>query len=140
VRATLAQAEWRLAQKRGAAPSDAVVIDTLFRPGEVAQAGQPIVQLLPPENIKLRFFVPEAHVARARIGTEIGFRCDGCGEGLRAAITYVAPRAEFTPPVIYSQSARAKLVFMVEAQPLAATEFLRPGLPVEVTALPEGPP
>jgi HlyD family secretion protein len=76
--------------------------------------------------------VPEEDVARAGMGSEVAFTCDSCPAGLKASITYVSPRAEYTPPVIYSQGARSKLVFLVEARPLALTTPLPPGLPVAV--------
>ena len=60
------------------------------------------------------------------------FTCDGCPPDLAATITYVSPRAEYTPPVIYSQSARAKLVFLIEARPDSDAAALPPGLPVTV--------
>ena len=134
-KADLAQARVRLRDLTGMAPDDALVEDTFFDPGEWVGAGQPVVSLLPDAAIKLRFFVPEADVALATPGTVVAFRCDGCSPGRTATITYVAPRAEYTPPVIYSQSAREKMVFLVEAKPVVADGALRPGLPVDVAPL-----
>ena len=102
-------------------------------------AGSPVVSLLPDFRVKLRFFVPEEEVARARTGREVSFTCDSCPAGLKATISYVSPRAEYTPPVLYSQSARTKLVFLVEAQPLATGTPLPPGLPVSVAPFGPGP-
>ena len=129
---TLAQAEWRLAQKTGSAPIGGMVVDTLFRPGEVVPAGAPIVQLLPPENIKIRFFVPEEVVARISIGQAVEVACDGCGARIPATVRFIAPQAEYTPPVIYSREQRARLVFLVEARPTERAEALRVGQPVDV--------
>jgi HlyD family secretion protein len=129
----LAQAQWRLDQKAQAAPVSALVEDTLYRPGEWVAAGTPVVSLLPPGNVKVRFFVPETQVAGVQPGAAATVRCDGCGEPIPARVDFVAPRAEYTPPVIYSRDNREKLVFLVEARPQAAAPALRPGLPVEVT-------
>ncbi|MGE5537004.1 MAG: HlyD family secretion protein [Gemmatimonas sp.] len=129
---TLAQAEWRLAQKSGAAPAAATVVDTLYRPGEMVGAGAPVVQLLPAENIKIRFFVPETAVAGLAIGERVRITCDGCARPVDAAVSFISPQAEFTPPVIYSRDERARLVFMVEARPTANAEILRVGQPVDV--------
>jgi len=128
----LAQAQWRVAQKSQAAPAPARVVDTLYRAGEWVAAGAPIVSLLPPANVKLRFYVPETLVATLRIGENVTVRCDGCGGDIAAAIRFIAPRAEFTPPVIYSRQNRANLVFLVEAWPSSPNPALHPGLPVEV--------
>lgn len=132
-RAALAQADWRLARKAASAPQPALVHDTLYRPGEWVPAGSPVVRLLPPGNIKVRFFVPEAALGGLRVGQPVTMRCDGCAQPIPATIRYVSTQAEYTPPVIYSNETRGKLVFMVEAQPAPAdAAALHPGQPVEV--------
>lgn len=131
-RAALVQAQWRLDQKVGAAPASGIVVDTLYRPGEMVPAGLPIIQLLPPANLKIRFFVPEELVATVAVGDEIRVACDGCGEPIAARIRFISPSAEFTPPVIYSREERTRLVFMVEARPTERLEALRVGQPVDV--------
>jgi HlyD family secretion protein len=129
--AELALARWREGQRQRAAPADALVYDVLFRPGEWVGAGMPVVALLPPAAIKVRFFVPETTLPQATVGRDVSVSCDGCAPGLTARIRYVAPQAEFTPPVIYSNGSRAKLVFMVEAEPKDPAAF-KPGQPVDV--------
>jgi HlyD family secretion protein len=131
-KAALARAERRLAEMAPKAPVDAVVEDTMALPGDFVPAGTPIVSLLAPERIKLRFFVPEAALAGTAVGQIVSFRCDGCPAGLKARIVYISPRAEYTPPVIYSVGSREKLVFMVEAVPIDAPVRLKPGQPVDV--------
>lgn len=137
-RAQLMQAESRRADLAPRAPADALVDNTFYDVGEWVGAGQPVLSLLEPGKIKLRFFVPQDQVARATPGSAITFGCDGCGAPRKATITYVSSRAEFTPPVIYSDTARAKLVFLVEARPEGDVSSLRPGLPVEVEPLAGG--
>jgi HlyD family secretion protein len=128
----LAQAQWRLDQKTQVAPAAGVVTDTLFRPGEWVAAGAPIVSLLPPGNVKVRFYVPEPQLAAVRVGGSVAVRCDGCASTIAARIAFIAPQAEYTPPVIYSRENRAKLVYLVEARPEPPDPALHPGLPVEV--------
>ncbi|HEY3695407.1 HlyD family secretion protein [Phenylobacterium sp.] len=130
--ATLAAASARLSDVAPAAPSAARVEDVFYQAGEWASANQPVLALLPDDRVKLRFFVPETAVARYRPGGTVRFACDGCAAGLTARITYVSPRPEFTPPVIYSREARDRLVYLVEALPSA---LLNPGQPVDVTPL-----
>ncbi|WP_321898646.1 HlyD family secretion protein [Paraburkholderia heleia] len=133
-RASLAQAQWRLDQKRVSVPSGGLVYDTLFRVGEWVQAGSPVVQMLPPQNVKVRFFVPETIVGSLAPGRKVNVRCDGCAARIPATITWISNAAEYTPPVIYSNENRAKLVFMIEARPSAEDAVkLHPGQPVEVT-------
>jgi HlyD family secretion protein len=132
-KATLEQAAWRLEQKSAAAPAAALVADTYFVKGEWVGAGAPVVSLLPPQNMKIRFFVPEAVLGALRVGQEMRVACDGCAADITARVSFIAPQAEFTPPVIYSRENRAKLVFLVEARPAPADAVkLHPGQPVEV--------
>ncbi len=125
----------RVSELSPTAPGEAMVEDTFFDPGEWVAAGQPVVSLLAPENIVLRFFVPEGVVARFSPGTPVRFSCDACAPGLTATVTRTASEPEYTPPIIYSQGARAKLVFLVEARPNDPST-LWPGLPIEVEPLP----
>jgi HlyD family secretion protein len=125
----------RVNQLSPPAPSPALVEDVFYQPGEWVNANQPVVALIPDNKIKVRFYVPEAEVARYRPGRTIRFACDACAGGLSARITYVSPRPEFTPPVIFSRDSRDRLVFMVEAHPTQPTRLM-PGLPVDVEPLP----
>jgi HlyD family secretion protein len=132
-KAVLAQADWRLGQKAQSAPQGGLVQDTFFVQGEWVPAGRPVVSILPPANLKLRFFVPETVVGQLHVGQAINATCDGCGAPIPATISYVSPNSEFTPPVIYSKESRAKLVFMIEATPVAAEAMrLKPGQPLDV--------
>nr|WP_198387010.1 HlyD family efflux transporter periplasmic adaptor subunit [Burkholderia ubonensis] len=131
--AAVAVAQWKLDQKRVAAPAAGRIYDTLYRLGEWVQAGSPVVQMLPPQNVKVRFFVPEAAVASLAPGRAVAIHCDGCAADVPARITYVSSQAEYTPPVIYSNESRTKLVFMIEARPAVAdAPKLHPGQPVAV--------
>ena len=133
--AQLAQAKDKLSDLSPAAPADALVDDVFFKAGEWVAAGQPVVSLLRPADVTLRFFLPETVLAQAQPGRAIRFMCDGCDGVKSAVISHVASQPEYTPPVIYSESARAKLVYLVEARPDAADPQLRPGLPIEVEPL-----
>jgi HlyD family secretion protein len=131
--AALAQADWNLAQKRQDAPQTGLVYDLLYQQGEWVAAGKPVVALLPPENIKVRAFVPEGRVGSIHPGDRVSVFVDGVGEPSVGQVTYISPQAEYTPPVIYSQESRQKLVFMIEARFDAATAAkLHPGQPVDV--------
>jgi HlyD family secretion protein len=132
-RAGLAQAEWRVSQRRITAPNNALVSDTYARPGETINAGVPVVPLLPPQNILVRFFIPETELATVHVGDRLAIGCDACAQGITATITFIASQPEYTPPVIYSESNREKLVYLIEAHPTPeqATQ-LRPGQPVDV--------
>lgn len=135
--ATTERMTWSVAEKTQFAPRAALVVDTLFRVGEFVPAGTPVVSLLPPENLKVRFFVPETDFAALKPGTRVRVAITGRSAPLEARVNYLSPRPEYTPPILYNRDNRAKLVFMVEAalDPAAARE-LNPGQPVDVTAWP----
>jgi HlyD family secretion protein len=135
-RAALGMAEWRLAQRRVVAPIGGRVADVMARAGETMAAGAPVVSLLPPGNIFVRFFVPEAVFATIHLDDAVALSCDGCAADLSARISFISPQAEYTPPLIYSESSKAKLVFIVEARPPREQAVrLNPGEPVEVRPL-----
>ena len=131
--AALVKAEWSLSQKRQAAPADAVVLDTLYREGEWVPAGQPVVVLLPPGNVKLRTFVPEVRLGSLRLGDQLEVTVDGLKGSTTASISFISPRAEYAPPVIYSREQREKFVYLVEAEFSTADAVkFHPGQPVDV--------
>lgn len=133
-RAMSSQLDWRLGQKEIASTRAGLVVDTLFREGEWVPAGRPVVRMLPPGNIKVRFFVLEAIVGGLKPGREVMLSCDGCEKDVPAAVTYISNEPEYTPPIIYSNETRAKLVYLVEARPtLENAPALRPGQPLTVT-------
>ena len=127
------QAAWTLAQKSQTAPSAALVFDTLYTLGEWVPAGKAVAVLLPPGNIKVRFFVPEEAVGRIQVGQEAQVRFDGEAKPVPVRVSYISAQAEYTPPILYSSDNRAKLVFLVEAKPGPdQAPLLHPGQPVDV--------
>jgi len=134
--AKLAAAEARLKRLDVMSPASGHVQQVYFRPGEVVPLGRPVVALLPPGNLKVRFFVPQEVLPSVRSGQTVQVSCDGCAVGLTAEISFISAQAEFTPPVIYSLQERKKLVFKIEARPTKPEAF-RVGQPVSI-GIPEG--
>lgn len=135
-RAQVSQSRWAEAQKGRDAPVSSTVFDVLYRAGEWVAPGAPVVVLLPDQGVKVRFFVPQAALSQVKVGASVHYACDGCTAG-PARVRYVSPQAEFTPPVIYSNESKGKLVFMVEASPEGeAASQLKPGQPLTVSLAP----
>jgi HlyD family secretion protein len=130
--AALDASQTRLNRRRGRAPAAGSIEEVYFRPGETVLPGRPIAALLPPANLKLRFYAPETEVAAISIGQTVTVTCDACPSGLSAKVTFISRSTEYTPPVIYSMEERAKLVFLIEARPDTPDKF-RVGQPVSVT-------
>jgi HlyD family secretion protein len=112
--AALARAEWNLSQKKQFAQVAGLVNDTLYREGDWVPEGKPVVVLLPPDNVKVRCFVAQAVVGRIRLGSNAKIHVDGVPDAFPARVTFISPRAEFTPPVIFSRQMREKFVFLIE--------------------------
>ncbi len=135
-RQALAQADWRLGQRAVTAPVNGHISDTYFVVGDWVPAGAVVASLLPPGNVKIRFFIAEPRLGAIHPGQAVRFSCDGCGDAMSATVTFISDRAEFTPPILYSKENRAKLVYLVEAKPDASVAVrLNPGQPVDI-ALP----
>jgi HlyD family secretion protein len=131
--ASFDQAKWNLDEKTQRAEKGGLVFDVLHYAGDWVGAGSPVVTLLPPENVKVRFFVPQAVAGGLRLGEPIRVSWDGGGEPVAATISFVSPSVEYTPPVIYSQGFRDKLVIMIEAAVTPeVAKRLHPGQPVDV--------
>jgi HlyD family secretion protein len=135
--ARLNSSQTRLARRKVFSPAEGTVEQIYFRVGEMVPAGRAVIALLPPGNLKVRFYVNEATLPQVVIGDTVYVRCDGCAAGLTAKVSFIARNSEFTPPVIYSLEERSKLVFLIEARP-DHPERLRVGQPISVTLSPQG--
>jgi HlyD family secretion protein len=128
----------RLARRTGFAPVDGVVQQIYFREGETVPAQRPVLSIMPPGNMKLRFYVPEADLPKLAIADEVRVTCDNCAADLNAKIYFIATAAEYTPPVIYSLDERNKLVYLIQARP-SKPDALRVGQPISVFLHPKTP-
>jgi len=128
--AVLSGAQYTLTQRDIVAYVDGRVEDIYFREGEYAPAATPVLSVLPPKNIYVRFFVPETEFAHVHLGERVRIGCDGCAPQ-EATIAFIAQQEEFTPPVIFSVGVREKLVFKLEARAPGGLK-LNPGQPVDV--------
>ncbi len=121
----------RLARRTGFAPVQGTIQQIYFREGEMVAEKRPVLSIMPPGNMKLRFYVPEPDLPKLAIGDEVSISCDNCAGDLTAKIYFIATSAEYTPPVIYSLDERDKLVYLVQARP-ARPDVLRVGQPIGV--------
>jgi HlyD family secretion protein len=129
--AQVSSAQTRLSRRKMASPVSGSVQQIYYRPGELVPSGRPVLALLPPGNIKIRFFVPETVLPKIALGDAVSIHCDGCTNDVPARVTFISRTSEFTPPVIYSLDERSKLVYLIEARTGTPRE-LRVGQPVDV--------
>lgn len=132
--AAVKQSAWQLQQKAIIAPLSGLVFDTYYRVGEVVPANYPVLSILAPENIYAVFFVPENLLASLRVKDFVALSCDQCATGIKAQIRFISPEAEYTPPIIYSEKTREKLIYRVEADFLDQSGFqFHPGQPISLS-------
>jgi len=136
--ARVVTSETRLARRQGFAPVAGTIQQIYFREGEMVPEKRPVLSIMPPGNMKIRFFVPETELPKLAIGDEVRVTCDNCSSDLTAKIYFIATSAEYTPPVIYSLDERNKLVYLIQARP-ARPDALRVGQPVSVYLNPKTP-
>lgn len=136
--ARVATSETRMARRKGFAPVAGTIQQIYFREGEMVAAQRPVLSIMPPGNMKLRFFVPEAELPKLAIGDTVRIACDNCAADLTAKIYFIATSAEYTPPVIYSLEERNKLVYLIQARP-SRPDALRVGQPINVYLNPKTP-
>ena len=129
--ARVVTSQTRLARRAGLAPVAGTIQQIYFREGEMVPERRPVLSIMPPGNMKLRFFVPEAELPKLAIGDEVRVTCDNCDANLTAKIYFIATSAEYTPPVIYSLDERNKLVYLIQARP-SRPDALRVGQPISV--------
>lgn len=131
--AAMKAAAWQLSQKTGIASDGGIIFDTFFRPGEFISAGQPVLAILSPKEIRVLFYIPEPDYSRIKLGQTVWFKVDGKTQAKAVKVSFISKNAEYTPPVIYSEESKSKLVYRVEAQlpPDIALKF-HPGSPVTV--------
>jgi HlyD family secretion protein len=121
----------RLARRTGFAPVEGTIQQIYFREGEMVPEKRPVLSIMPPGNMKVRFYVPEPDLPKLAIGDGVRVACDNCASDLTAKIYFIATQAEYTPPVIYSLDERNKLVYLIQARPIRP-DALRVGQPVSV--------
>jgi HlyD family secretion protein len=132
-RAALEQAETRASKYVVNAPVSGRIEDVHYETGEVAPTGAAVLSLLPDDDRKVIFFVPQSERAALAPGGSVAIACDGCPENLTGQIAFLGTEAEYTPPVIFSRENRGKLMFRAEAKLSGEAANLPVGQPVDVT-------
>jgi len=112
------------------APRRARVLYRIAEPGEVLAAGGKVLTLVEQDDVYMTLFLPEGDAAQLRIGAAARIRLDGLGERTwPASVSYVAPKAQFTPKQVETASEREKLVFKIKVQlPVPVDPVVKAGM------------
>ncbi len=131
VDAQIATLEKGVADATVTAPAPGIVTQRLAEAGELVARGVPIVVLTDLDNAWANLFVPEPMVPRIRLGQAATVHTDAGGAGIPGKITYVSPRAEFTPRNVQTADERSKLVYRIKVAVDNREGILKQGMPVD---------
>jgi HlyD family secretion protein len=113
------------------APIVGVVTDKLVEVGEVIAPRTPVAVITDLDHAWADVFVPEPAVPRIRVGQEATIFTDAGGAGVKGTITWISPKAEFTPRNVQTADERSKLVYRVRVTVDNREGILKQGMPVE---------
>ncbi|PIP79718.1 MAG: integrase [Gammaproteobacteria bacterium CG22_combo_CG10-13_8_21_14_all_40_8] len=124
--------QWAIDQRSVFSQQDGIIDQVFYRKGEFVQQATPVISLLLDESLKVKFYLPQSKLSQIKLSHTVNIHSDGIPNLVQAKISHIAKDAEFTPPVLFSQNTRNKLVFLVEAK-LPPSTRLNPGQPVDVS-------
>ena len=111
-----AQNIWQKSKKQIVAEQNGLIFDTYYTKGEYIPSASPVLSLITESNIKVIFYTPETNLSQIHLGQKVLLHIDNSNTSLAGEISYIANKSEYTPPIIYSQSQRQKLVYRIEAK------------------------
>jgi HlyD family secretion protein len=139
MRAQLAEARADRNDLRVVAPFDGTVATRTAEPGEVVNAGTPVITLIDLSRVYLRGFVPEGQIGRVRVGQPARVYLDSAPtKPIDAVVMRIDPQATFTPENTYFREERVKQVVGLKLLLRGAVGFAKPGMPADGEVLVEG--
>jgi HlyD family secretion protein len=113
------------------APAAGVITQRLAEPGEVTAPRAPLVVVTDLDHAWANLFVPEPMIPRVRLGQSATVYTDAGGEGIAGKVTFISPKAEFTPRNVQTAEERSKLVYRIKVSVDNRDGVLKPGMPVD---------
>ena len=113
------------------APISGIVTQKLVDAGEIVMRGMPLVVITDLDHAWANLFVPEPMVPRVAIGQAATVLTDAGGPGLDGKVTFISPRAEFTPRNVQTAEERSKLVYRIKVSVDNRGGVLKVGMPVD---------
>jgi HlyD family secretion protein len=129
--AQMALLEKSLRDATVASPISGIVTQKLVDAGEVIARGTPLIVITDLDNAWANLFVPEPMVPRVAIGQAATVLTDAGGPGLEGKVTFISPRAEFTPRNVQTAEERSKLVYRIKVTVDNRAGILKLGMPVD---------
>jgi membrane fusion protein YbhG len=117
------------------APVAGIVTSKLLDSGEMAAPRAPVVVITDLDHAWANIYVDERLVPQLKIGQAATLITDA-GQRLNGTITFISPKAEFTPRNVQTADERSKLVYRIKVTADNRSGVLKPGMPVEADLQP----
>lgn len=115
------------------APAGGTVLSLNYAPGELVRPGAEVVTLQNNSRLWIYTYIPQESLGEVSLGNQVEVRADAYpSDSFMGKVTYIAPRAEFTPRNVHTSEERAKMVFKVKVELEGEQDKLRPGMTAEV--------
>jgi HlyD family secretion protein len=131
VDAQIATLDKSLADTTFASPVGGIVTEKLAEPGEIIAPRAPVAVVVDLDHAWADVFVPEPAVPRLRLEQSAQVFTDAGGAPLPGTVTYISPKAEFTPRNVQTADERSKLVYRVRISVDNRAGILKLGMPIE---------
>jgi HlyD family secretion protein len=117
-------------------PVAGVVTSKLVDAGEVVSPRTAVVVVTDLVHAWANVYVDEPVVPRLRLGQKVTLVTDA-SQRLEGSITFISPKAEFTPRNVQTAEERSRLVYRIKVSADNKDGILKPGMPVEAE-IPQG--
>ncbi|MFQ5709264.1 MAG: HlyD family secretion protein [bacterium] len=114
------------------APLSGTVTTKYYEAGETVPTGAPVVEIIDLEKMWTKVYVSETLLAKIKVGQQVEIRIDGTAKTLAGRVSWISPKAEFTPKNILTDENRTSLVYAVKVDIDNPDKLLKHGMPVEV--------
>jgi HlyD family secretion protein len=119
-----------------AAPVAGVVTMKLVDSGELVAPGMPLVVVTDLDHAWANLFVPEPMIPRVKLGQPAMVLTDA-GQSLPGTVSFISPKAEFTPRNVQTADERSKLVYRIKVTVDNSAGILKQGMPVDAELQPQ---
>jgi HlyD family secretion protein len=134
--ASLGIIEVQIEKLTAISPMSGVVAARYAEVGEMAQPGVPVLNIIELEEVTLTAYIPESKIGLVKLGQEALISVDSYPEeNFSGEVTYISPKALFTPRNVQLKEEREKMVFAVKIRLANPEEKLKPGMPADVKIL-----
>jgi HlyD family secretion protein len=133
--ARIAQIRDQIARSTVLSPISGTVLSKYAEPGELGPYGKPLYRIADLGTMYLRAYVGAAQLSSVRVGQAVKVLYDGrnpAEHGIEGVVTWISPKAEFTPKVIQTREDRINMVYAVKIQVKNPDGRLKIGMPGEM--------